>query len=326
MVCGKLSEAMLTVFRAVWLKMAKTAHSQAKVKHDAVKSEAAADAKRAFYVLLFQSRLKEVSEYWLKRARSVAAGAGREPYEEIEAAAVIAGLAGQAQEAALGEASARAGLQRALNRDPVRSVEAEGEFSVLAGEGDLASSLVTAMQSRPELKSEIYKAQMDDIAVSMAMVRRNPTVYLGAAYDANSFDSSPLGSDPSRTNNWSASLAIHFPLSYDIWTQVLQRRSQQRQGELKRSELQDKVRYEIISARRDLAFWREEAEKIRPQVSAMRAAYSEASKKSRPSLSAMRAAAAVCALERKYLEAVRNHLLERIRLERALGRDLPGAK
>lgn len=305
------------------LRLAKTAHNQAKANYEAVRSEAAAAAKKAFYALLYQARQREAGEAWLKRAEAAAAAPGKTAYEEIEAAAIMAALASGAKEAAQEEEAARAELLRALNREPDRSVEADGEFAVLPGEGDLSGSLITAMQSRPELKSEVYKAQMDDIAVNMAMIRRNPTVYLGAAYDVNSFDSSPLSGDPSRTRNWQASLAINFPLSYDIWTQVLQRRAQQRQGELKRAELQDKVRFEITGARRDLAFWRGEADRLSALAASMRASYEAAAGNSRPSMGALRAAAAVCSVERKYLEAVYRHLLARIRLERARGRDLP---
>jgi len=153
------------------------------------------------------------------------------------------------------------------------------------------------------------------------MVRRYPTIYLGASYDVNADKFSSLADDSVRANNWLASIAIRFPLSYDIWTQVHQRKAQQRQGELKRAELQDTIRFEIISAHREAVSWQAEAEKLGVEAARMRDSYAAASRTARPSMAALRVLCALCELEQKSIEAVYNQLLARIRLEWAQGRD-----
>lgn len=303
------------------LKLAKTAHNQAKVNYETVRADAALEAKKVFYTLLYQRRLTASSAAWAARGRDLAAAVQKDAFEALEADMLLAGLADQARQAERGEAAARTELLRALNKEPGWQGDIEGEFAAVPVESAAGSSLVTAMETRSELKSELYKAQMDDIAVNMAMVRRYPTIYLGASYDVNAYKFSSLADENARSSNWLASVSIRFPLSYDIWTQVLQRKAQQRQGELKRAELQDRIRFEIISSHKEAVFWQEEAEKLRAESEKARSAYEKAARTARPSMPALRAMCALCSLEGKYLQAVYNQLLARIKLEWAQGRD-----
>jgi len=303
------------------LKLAKTAHNQAKVNFEAVRADSALAAKKAVYTLLYQRRLKEASDAWLKRAGALNASLRKDAFEELEAAMLLSGLSDRALQADSGVEAALTALRKALNREPGSLVDADGRFEPLPVRTDVSRSLVTAMEARSELKSELYKAQMDDIAVNMAMVRRNPTIYLGASYDANAYKFSSLSDASERTNNWLASIAVHFPLSYDIWTQVRQRKAQQRQGELKRAELQDSIRFEILSAHREAVSWQAEAEKLVAETAQMKDGYEAASRSARPSMAALRALCALGELEKKSLDAVYNQLLARIRLEWAQGRD-----
>ncbi len=305
------------------LKLARTAHNQARVNYETVKADVALEAKKAFYDLLYRTRLKETASAWLAGAQDYAALLKTsDPAEALEARVLLAGLSGRAREAVSGLDAAATALQKALNREPGYQVAAAGDFEPLPVRDEVTRCLVTAMEARPDLKSELYKAQMDDIAVNMAMIRRYPTVYLGASYDINAYKLSALNESSLRSNNWLASLAIHFPLSYDIWTQVRQRKAQQRQGELKRVELQDKIRFEIIAAHKDAVFWRQEAERRKAEVEQLKAGYKAAAAAGR-SLAGLRAAGATAELERGWLEAVYNQLMARIRLEWAQGRDLP---
>jgi outer membrane protein TolC len=234
---------------------------------------------------------------------------------------LLSGLADHARQAGSGAEAALSDLFKVLNREPGYQAELSGSFAPLPIKTDASRSLVTAMEARFELKSELYKAQMDDIAVNMAMIRRYPTIYLGASYDVNAYNFSSLVNDSERANNWLASIAIHFPLSYDIWTQVQQRKAQRRQGELKRAELQDTIRFEIISAHREAVAWQDEAEKLGAEAARMRYAYEAASLSARPSVASLRVLCALSELERKSIDAVYNQLLARIRLEWAQGRD-----
>lgn len=306
------------------VKLAKAAQNQARVSYEAVKAQAALEAKKAFYSLLYQRRLLDISAQWLTRARALNASLHKDAYEELEASMLLSGLSDRAQQAASGEEAASTELLRVISREPGYKPVIEGALEPLPVESDLSRSLVTAMETRPELKSELYRAQMDDIAVGMAMVRRYPTVYLGGSYDVNAFTLSDLGNQSVRANNWLATLAIHLPISYDFWTQVQQRRAQQRQGELERIELQDKVRFEIISAHKEALFWQGEAVKLAAETARLKAGYEAASASARPSMAALRALCALSELEKRAMDAAYAQLTARARLEWARGQDFPG--
>ncbi len=303
------------------LKLAKAAQNQAKVNYEAVKADAAYAAKKAFYTLLYQRRLQAASGYWLKRAGELNASLRKDAFESLEASMLLSGLSDRAQQAESGVEAAGTDLLRALNREPGYQPGIEGTFETLPVEGEVSRSLVTANEARPELRSELFKAQIDDIIVNLAMTRRNPTIYLGVSYDVNAYKMSDLTDNSMRANNWLASLAIRFPLSYDIWTQVQQRRAQQRQGELRRVELQDKVRFEILSSHKEAVFWQGEAVRLAEEFGRMKASYEEAFRSARPSMAALRALCALCELEKKGVDAVYAQLMARSSLEWARGRD-----
>lgn len=303
------------------LKLAKAAQNQARVNYEAAKADAAYAAKKAFYTLLYQRRLQAASKEWLARAASLNTALRKDAFEDLEASMLLSGLSDRSQQAESGVDAAAADLLRVLNREPGYQLEITGDLETLPVEAEVTRSLVTAIDARPELKSELFKAQIDDIIVNMALTRRNPTVYLGASYDVNAYKMSDLMDNSVRANNWLASLAIHFPLSYDIWTQVQQRRAQQRQGELRRLELQDKVRFEILSSHKEAVFWQLEAGKLAGELSRMKASYEAASRSSRPSMAALRALCALFELEKKAEDAVYTQLMARSRLEWARGRD-----
>ncbi len=304
------------------LRLAQTAYNQAKVNYETVRTDAVYNAKKIFYTLLLNDKLRELALERKARAQAMSAGIRTDAWEAIEVKILLSGFEKQAEQAAHEADASRIDLIRILNREPSYQVEITGELTARPVGDTTQKSLVTAMEMRSELKSEIYKAQMDDIAVNMAMIRRYPNIYLGASYDAIGYNINSLGDNSIRANNWAASIAIHFPLSYDIWTQVVQRRAQQRQGDLKRVELQDKIRFEIITAHKDLEFWDAETLKRKETLASVEAEYAEAAKNTPASLSALRAMCAMFDLEKTCLEGVYQQLMARIKLEWAQGRDL----
>ncbi len=304
------------------LKMAKTAANQAQVDYETARAAAALAAKKTFYTVLYQRRLKESASYWLDRAGKLDSELHKSPLEKLEAGMLLSSLSDRLARAGEGLDAAHAELLKIISREPDFPAEPSGDFSPQPVSVPVSRCLVTAMESRPEMKAELYKAQMDDIAVNMAMVRRNPTIYLGASYDLSSYKLTSLTRDAERSSGWLASIGILFPLSYDIWTQVQQRRAQQRQGELQRAALQDDIRFDIMTAYREAVSRQEEAGRLGKELQEMEAGYEKAASSERPSMDELRALCSLCRLEKRYLDAVYGQLMARVRLEWAQGRDL----
>ena len=303
------------------LRLAQMAHNQAKVDYETVKNDAVYSAKKTFYAVLYDKALNSCAARCLAGAEALSAGFKKDSFENIEAELGMARLRSQLQLSEKDLEAANAALVSLLNREPGYQASITGEFAPQPVKEDIKKSLVTAMESRSEMRSEIYRAQMDEIAVNMAMFRRYPNVYLGAGYDVIGYRAA-LAGGAIKSNNWMASVAIHFPLSYDIWTQVLQRKAQQRQGDLKRVELQDNIRFEITSAYKDLEFWQKEARDRKALFERLKEDYTRVLRGNKASMQAMRSLYPLCDFEKGYLESVHNQLLARIKLEWAQGRDL----
>ncbi|MBU2574008.1 MAG: TolC family protein [Elusimicrobia bacterium] len=303
------------------LRMAKTAHKQAKVNYDTVKMDVILKAKRAFYTLLYHRNLAAIAKKWHEDAAALNSGIKKDGWESIEAKMLISRLEKQTKASGKNMEAARTELIKVLNREPNYRFDIDGSLGPAAVRTDMQKSLVTAMEARSELKSEIYKAQLDALAVNMAMIRRSPNIYLGGSYDVIGYKGSSLDNSV-RSSNWMASIAIHFPLTYNIWTQIVQKKAEQRQGDLKRVEVQDKIRFEIINAYKELEFRQAESAGRKDELAAIKLDYEEAFKHGPAALSTLRAFAAICELEKGYFESVYSLMLARIRLEWAQGKDL----
>ncbi|MFA5161255.1 MAG: TolC family protein [Elusimicrobiales bacterium] len=299
------------------LRLAKASLMQAQTRYDSAKRDASLAVRKSFYSLLHSSASLAAMDYWIAGMRGAAAQSKPGAWEALEEDAAIEAMSAQKQSAWRSHQNLRLDFLRAINRELDSAVDIAGDFAPQPAKADLGKLTVWAMEMRPELKGETYKAEMDSIAVNLAMSRRYPTVMLGASYDV-------VGEQfPLKSNSWETTLAVQFPLSYNLWTQVEQKRAEQRQGDLKRSALQDKVRLEIRQAYEDNAFWQEEVPQREAVYRRLAGRYGETARSAVPGISALRAAREVCAAQLAWLEAVRGQLDSRARLEWALGQELP---
>jgi hypothetical protein len=120
-------------------------------------------------------------------------------------------------------------------------------------------------------------------------------------------------------------LGIKLPFAYDYWSQVAQKKAEQRQGEIRRAELQDQVRLEVRQAYEDLQYWQKEWPQRQDHYQSLLALYNEARRQGKETGQALEEAKALeQILEQKLslLDAVTKDLLARAKLERAVGREL----
>ena len=237
-------------------------------------------------------------------------------WNTLEAKAILANMEAETNKAGQELNMVRFEFLKVLNRELDSKIDVSGDFKAVAKKTDATKSIVWAMELRPELKSEVYKAEMDAIAVNLALSRRSPTVYLGANYDFTGH------TFPLKTTGWDASLAIQFPLSYDFWTQIRQKRAEQRQGELKRAELQDTVRLEVTQASANLEFRQAEVLNRQSAWTELQQQFDSMRKNTAASMEALRASDSAFEIHAKYLESIKEQLLALAELEWAIGRDL----
>ena len=166
------------------------------------------------------------------------------------------------------------------------------------------------------LQAETFRAQMDALAVNLAISRRYPTLFLAGDYD---FTDQRF---PLLNNSWNVGVGIKLPFTYDVLTKLRQKRAEQRQGQLKRAALQDQVRLEVRQACDQLGYWKLESGLRSQQFRTVSGIYQKAAPAAAASLGKLRALMTVIEMRLSTLESVTESTLARARLERAMGRDL----
>ncbi len=297
------------------LKLARAAAQQATTNRDSVTMDLVLQVKESFYrLLLAQEKAKAAGDY-ATAADALAADEKLGPWEAVEAQSALAEAHARASEAAHELQSARLNYLKALNLELDTPFRVVGELKTAPLTIEVEKAVLWAMDRRPELQSLNYKAQMDAIGVNLALSRRYPSVFLAGDYQlvAQEF--------PLNKNNWDLSVGVKLPITYDFWSQITQKRAEQRQGQLTRTELQDRVRLEVRQAAESLLYWQAELPRREAQWTRVETLFKAAAGKAGGVLSKIRAREGLAELRLSYLTAVTEHLLARARLERAVGRE-----
>jgi outer membrane protein TolC len=297
-------------------RLALAAQKQAIANRDSVKMDLNLAVKESFYrLLLAQERAAAAGEH-LQAVERFASDNGGGAWEAVEAEAALASARAGASEADHQLESTKLVFLKSLNLELDTPFHVTGSLATVPAKVEVERAVLWAMELRPELQSQTYKAQIDAIGVNLANGRRYPTVSLGGDYEltAQSF--------PLRKNNWDVTLGVKIPLTYDLWSQLKQKKAEQRQGQLARSDLQDQVRLQVRQAAESLRYWQEEWPRREKQWRRIKELYEAASGKAGSAMARIRARQGLLDLRLAYLSAVTEHLLARARLERAVGREI----
>jgi len=297
-------------------RLAQAAEKQALASRDSVKMDLTAQVKEAFYKLLLAQERAAAADEELQSVERAVADGGLGPWDAVEAEAEAAVARARAAEVGHELGSARLAFLKALNLELDTPFHVTGTLASAPLKIEVERAVLWAMELRPELQSQTYKAQMDSIGVNLAFGRRYPTVFVAGDYELTAQDF------PLNHNNWDVTVGIKLPFSYDLWSQLKQKRAEQRQGQLARSDLQDRVRLEVRQSAESLRFWQDEMPRREKQWRRIQQLYDAASGKAGSATARIRAREGVLNLRLAYLSAVTEHLLARTRLERAVGREL----
>ncbi len=298
------------------LRLAQAALKQAQSNYDTVKKDVVQTVKEAFSRLLIAQEKSAAMTEMVSEAQRMVAALSLNPWERIEVEGLGEKSRHWAAEAVRELTVRRLEFLKALNKELDTPFRVTGRLEPQSVEVDPQKAMLWAMELRPELQSETYKAEMDAIAVNLAISRRYPTLFLAGDYGVTDQHF------PLLNNNWDVGVGIKLPFTYDFLTKLRQRRAEQRQGQLKRAALQDQVRLEVRQACEQLAYWRQEAGLRGQEYGAVSGIYEKAAPASVASLGKLRALMTVIEMRLSYLEAVTEQALVRVRLERAVGRDL----
>ncbi|MHB9156238.1 MAG: TolC family protein [Endomicrobiales bacterium] len=115
-----------------------------------------------------------------------------------------------------------------------------------------------AVQYRPELRQTQFQETIDSLRVNLSLTERYPTVTLGASYEW-------IGEKvPLDKSNWNATININVPVfdGWASWARIRQRKYQAREGKIRRSRIEDQIRFDVRQAYTDYSFWKKQIETL----------------------------------------------------------------
>ncbi len=234
------------------LDLARASNKEIQSRYQNAKNTVIYEAKKAFYEYLYAQEKNKLAKEVLNQAKQIARTRELNQVQKILVSAEISSLESITSKAKADLNKAKIKLLKVLNKELNSEVSFEGSLDYIPLETDLKKLNLWAMEFRPEVKSAMYKLEMDNIAVKLSLTRSYPDILLGASYDRQ-------GVDNLKQENMQLSLAVKLPLGYDYTTQIKQKRAEQRQTVLRQAAIEDSVRMQVLEAYNNLVYWQEEA-------------------------------------------------------------------
>lgn len=297
------------------VSLAKATLKEALSRYEAVKTQTIFEVKEAFFNSLFLQKKKELLEETSQKILKALNKKSSKSWENILVKSEKAKIQTDKNLIEQEIKNANLVLLKTLNKELNNTIVIKGDFELNPVEIDLKKLSVWAMEFRPELKSALYKLEMDNISVNLSLARRYPDIMLGASYER-------LGLNNIKDENMQLTLALKLPLGYDYASQIKQKRAEQRQTLLKQAEIEDQIRTEVAQAYNKLIFWQEEAkgrQNVWEEISQDTAKldFNNMTKEEAIKVYEYYYKAGV-----QYLEGIRQHLIAVARLELAVGQDI----
>lgn len=297
------------------LKMAQANLKQAQSKYESVKNAVVLDIKKSFFRLLCARHNQELAAQVQHKAAQYYRSMSAEAWDRVKAQYLFSRLNSQKNEADNEWQKARLAMLVSLNKELNSPVSVKGEFKPAEVKQDLPHLTLWSMEFRPELKTAIYALELDNLAIDLALSRRYPDLILTGSYER-------LGFNDLEDENKQVSLAVRLPLPYNISSQTLQRKAEQKQSNLRRAAIEDKIRIQVAENYANLIFWQSEVLTRRQAWQEVQRLLEQAEKTSRPGTGALEALDAYYQTGKNYYESVRQNLSSKAGLEWAIGQDL----
>ncbi len=299
------------------LRMAEAAEKQAFNNEESVKMRVILETKKVFYRLLLAQETAAAWEDYAERAQKLSSTDRNVSWKSLEARADAEYARAQASSAKHALDLARLTFLKSLNLEMDTSFTVEGSLETKPVSIDIERAVLWALELRPELQAQTYQAQMDAISVNLALARRSPTIFVAGDYGVTGFDF------PLQMNNWDTTLGVRIPFTYDYWSQIKEKQAEQRQGEIQRSAMQDKVRVEVRRAYENLQYWQKEYPLRESEYQKFQELYTRLEKISPQDVpDRIEALKNLTEMRLSYLDAVTSHILAKAELERAVGRTI----
>ncbi|MDR0291920.1 MAG: TolC family protein [Elusimicrobium sp.] len=298
------------------IKMSRANLKEEQSKYETEKNKVILKVKLAFYNFLYATKYLELAEKNYAAAQNYAKKQNpRNSWERVSMVAAAERFRAEINTARRDYRRAYQSMLENLNKELDSEIKIKGDFKPFIYENEVSKLNLWAMQFRPELQTALYEVEMYNLAANISLGQKYPDVILGASFEK-------VGENTLSNTNKQISLAVRLPLLYSYFTQPKQKKAQQKQSALRRADLEDSIRQQVLTNFDNLMFWQQEIKERESSVAAL----SKEIKKSEAAgvfgIESLDALEAYHKAQASYLEAVKENLLSKAQLEWAVGQDL----
>ena len=298
------------------IKMSKAGLKEEQSKYETEKNAVILKVKLAFYNFLYASKYLELAEKTFDTAQTYAKKtSAKKSWERVSSAAALEDFRAEASNARHQYRLAYRDMLESINKELNAEVKIKGDFKPFVLDADAGKLTLRAMQFRPELQAARYEVEMYNLAANISLGQKYPDVILGASFEK-------VGEENLDNTNKQISLAVRLPLSYGYFTQPKQKKAQQKQSALRRADLEDTIRQQVLTYFDGLTFWQGEVKEREAAAETLGKEIKKSEASGAFGADSLTALAAYRRAQASYLEAVKENLLSRAQLEWAVGQDL----
>lgn len=240
------------------LRVAEANRSQTESRYEIVKNEVIRDIKLAYYKVLV---IKEKIGVFNKTLQEIHTIEEKNPNKKEYYQSLKNKLKMDMTQIKHEYEMAKLKFLDALGLELDTEAEIKGEIILPKEKYDLSKCLAWGLEYRPELRQTQFQETIDSLHVNLSLSERYPTITLGANYEWLGYQF------PLADKNWSAVINLNVPIfdGWAAWARIKQRRLQLREGKIKRSELEDRIRLQVRQSYLDYNYWQEKMQNIDTQ-------------------------------------------------------------
>lgn len=176
--------------------------------------------------------------------------------------------------------------------------------------------IISAMEKRPELARDIYQSKLDSLNIAIAQTRRYPNIYLGFSQDLMSSKFSDLTDTDRRIRNSLFYVNISFPITYDFWLEIAQKKAEEKINNLERIKREEMIRLEITQNYRNFILYRKRCKEDREKLQQLKQEMERISETQ--AFYKFQSLKIYCEFKKQYYQDLYNQMLAYIEIERNL--------
>lgn len=297
------------------LEFAKTNWQQEKINYESIKDSVIKKVKINFYnTLMYQKIVSDINENY-PTIKKIFDRIDKKSGDYFLAFKMLDEIDRTREEYQSRYEASRIELKNLTNK--LNDFEIDDNFEEIENVNfDENKLIISAMEKRPELARDIYQSKLDSLNIAIAQTRRYPNIYLGFSQDLMSSKFSDLTDTDRRIRNSLFYVNISFPITYDFWLEIAQKKAEEKINNLERIKREEMIRLEITQNYRNFILYRKRCKEDREKLQQLKQEMERISETQ--AFYKFQSLKIYCDFKKQYYQDLYNQMLAYIEIERNL--------